>query len=391
MSPQRVTQQVDLWKKELPTVKPFYAVKSNPDPHLLHHLYDAGLGFDCASKRELLSIEELCRPHEPSSERILYANPCKSEHDIRAAEDMGSPPTVVDSIEELSKVEKYAGGVYIRIAVDDCGSAMPFSSKFGYNAKNILHIGETARSLDIAIHGISFHVGSGCLNGSAYKHAIFSAYNCIRTLSDNIPYTLPHTIDIGGGFLAYAPDFRNKALHIRETMIRVNKQELAERREAIRFVAEPGRFFSSNSFDFFVQIIGKKESTHGWSYTIDDSIYGQFSSILFDQATPVWFRVRGDDEAPRDRSKGVIFGRTCDSVDVIVRAESMEELEVGDWLWFPYMGAYTRATATEFNGFPRPEVFVDDEVADLSHVRFLEAMPRGLEYMAPVTAKSFWA
>jgi hypothetical protein len=68
----------------------------------------------------------------------------------------------------------------------------------------------------------------------------------------------------------------------------------------------------------------------------------------------------------------------------------MEELEVGDWLWLPYMGAYTRATATEFNGFPRPEVFVDDEVADLSHVRFLEGMPRGLEYMAPVTAKAFW-
>ena len=36
----------------------------------------------------------------------------------------------------------------------------------------------------------------------------------------------------------------------------------------------------------------------------------------------------------------------------------MEELFVGDWLRFPSMGAYTRATASEFNGFPTPEVVV---------------------------------
>jgi len=34
-------------------------------------------------------------------------------------------------------------------------------------------------------------------------------------------------------------------------------------------------------------------------------------------------------------------------------------MDVGDWLYFPMMGAYTSATASEFNGFPKPESMVD--------------------------------
>lgn len=45
-------------------------------------------------------------------------------------------------------------------------------------------------------------------------------------------------------------------------------------------------------------------------------------------------------------------------MDVIAKGP-MEELKVGDWLYFPLMGAYTSATASEFNGFPKPEILED--------------------------------
>ena len=68
-------------------------------------------------------------------------------------------------------------------------------------------------------------------------------------------------------------------------------------------------------------------------------------------------RVQMKDEEPlRKKTKGILMGRTCDSVDIIARCESMEDLEVGDWLWFPNMGSYTNVTATEFNGFPKPSI-----------------------------------
>jgi len=162
--------------------------------------------------------------------------------------------------------------------------------------------------------------------------------------------------------------------------------------------AEPGRFLAASAFDFYVQVIGKKRHGAGWKYTIDDSLYGQFSSILFDYAKPNWMRI-SEPQDIRGRTPGVIFGRTCDSVDVIAKAEMMEELVVGDWLWFPEMGAYTRATASEFNGFPTPEVFVDHDTEPMSFNQFTNQltfedyavkMPMNVTRMPPVSAKAFW-
>jgi hypothetical protein len=98
-------------------------------------------------------------------------------------------------------------------------------------------------------------------------------------------------------------------------------------------------------------------------------------------------------EKGRKRGAGVLFGRTCDSLDVIAKSADMEELEVGDWLWFPSMGAYTRATASEFNGFPTPAVFEtnDREETDLKDHDIRWGIPRGVERVAPMSVRSLFA
>ena len=96
----------------------------------------------------------------------------------------------------------------------------------------------------------------------------------------------------------------------------------------------------------------------GWRYVIDESLYGHFSCIPFDHQTPAWIRVH--DKKDRGTSDAILFGRTCDSLDVIAKGV-MENLEVGDWLYFPHMGAYTSATASEFNGFPKPHIILDSD------------------------------
>ena len=352
---------------------------------MLHAVYDAGLDFDCASRRELLSVRELARLPSDAARRIVYANPCKSERDIACAKEMGSPMTVVDSVEELEKLNDYSGGALIRIAVDDSQSKMPFSTKFGAE-KDIKALSRLAKESGLDIHGISFHVGSSCLSGKAYWNAIRTAYTALQNLRSAHPGA--QIIDIGGGYLPCESDFKEKAVYIRDALIDINKQELSDGQSGVMCIAEPGRFFATKTYDFFVQVIGKKKTKNFWSYTIDDSIYGQFTSILFDHAQPQWVRVQGVTETPRKFSEGVLFGRTCDSVDVIARAEYMEELEVGDWLWFPAMGAYTRATASEFNGFPVPPVFVDSHIINET---FHSVRPKGLHYISAVTASNFWA
>ena len=352
MLPARVARSVRLWRKELPKVTPFYAVKCNPELQLLKLLSESGVFFDCASKRELKEVHAIA----PSSE-IVYANPCKSKSDIAAAQGLGSPLTVIDSAEEIDKLGDYYGGALLRIAVDDSSSDMPFSSKFGAPTSAIIPIARFAASRSFPIHGFSFHVGSGSRSATSFSAAIMEALAFMSILKE-YGHT-PTVLDIGGGFLADATDFEKKAHHIRKVTAEV----------PYKIYAEPGRFFATNAFDFYVQVIGKKPAytlhgvQDGWKYTIDDSIYGQFTNILFDKARPKWLRVVGPKEKPRRFTKGVMFGRTCDSLDKIAESVSMEELEVGDWLWFPNMGAYTKATASEFNGFPTPPIHVlgDDE------------------------------
>jgi ornithine decarboxylase len=54
-----------------------------------------------------------------------------------------------------------------------------------------------------------------------------------------------------------------------------------------------------------------------------------------------------------------IFGATCDSLDVIIEKISIPELEVGDYLCFKNMGAYTYSASSEFNGIPSALVYCD--------------------------------
>ena len=53
----------------------------------------------------------------------------------------------------------------------------------------------------------------------------------------------------------------------------------------------------------------------------------------------------------------VINGPTCDSVDVLLKDEMLpEDLQDDDFIYFPNAGAYTTAYASNFNGFPLPDV-----------------------------------
>jgi ornithine decarboxylase len=258
----------------------------------------------------------------------------------------------VDSEEEVTKLAHcgWKGVTLVRVAVQDKGSKMPFSSKFGATADEVEAICKASK---IPIIGVSFHVGSGCEDVTQYTEAMRYASTDMFGLLKKYGHKTK-ILDIGGGYAADQDIFQSQAAAIR------NGLDLVP--EGTRVVAEPGRYFAQPSQDLFVKVIAKKPGVggKGWRYVIDESLYGHFSCIPFDHQKPMWFRVKGSDKEEREKVDATLFGRTCDSLDVVARGK-MERLEVGDWLWFPMMGAYTSATASEFNGFPKPHVIVDDD------------------------------
>ena len=374
--PGRVYHQTRLWNKYLPFITPHYAIKSNPESLLIKTLHPQGVLFDCASKQEIELVKNSVSITTSLGNHIVYANPCKSVEDLVYAKNNGSPVTVVDSHEEIDKLVSvgYSGGAYIRITVDDSSSKMPFSGKFGLHPTLVQELGSYAKKCNIEVHGISFHVGSACSDGKSYYKAIRVAQELNKILK--LQGHPSNTIDIGGGFLSDSTDFKNKAQYITKAYD-----------PQYKYIAEPGRFFSHRSQDFFVKVIGKKPWSSGWRYTIDDSLYGQFSCIPFDHVIPTWSRVISGNDTVRSRTAGVLFGRTCDSVDVIAKSSSMEELELNDWLWFPHMGSYTNATANEFNGFPKPPVLSYFETTPEEYkLNLIDHLPDNVETIQPLSS-----
>lgn len=366
-----------MWNFDLTGVKPYYAVKCNPDPKLIQLMRNWAFGFDCASPREL----SLMNTKGHNADDVIYANPCKSDRDLEYAKEHGSPLTVVDSAEEVYKLKtyNYEGGALVRIRVDDTGSTMPFGAKFGLTPSSVAALGEWARKCGIGLRGISFHVGSCSKDTMAHSRGIEIAIDAAGKLRESGHNA--DIIDIGGGFMPLTGPFTMASMNIRSTIRQKGGAGL-------RFIGEPGRFFATESQDLFVQVIGKKPAFGGgWRYTIDESLYGQFTSILFDQQKPRWVRIPRSEKDKRTRGRGILFGRTCDSLDVIARSEDMEELEIGDWLWFPHMGAYTTVTASEFNGFPKPPVFLDDEdlLPEVNYNMMLQSVG-DIQYLKPVVS-----
>jgi ornithine decarboxylase len=278
---------------------------------------------------------------------IIYAHPCKSPIEIRAADRLQVPTTVVDSPEEVEKLRKakWSGGTLIRLLVPDEGSAQPFSKKFGAPLAWVPEIVDRLRDARIPLHGWSFHVGSVCGDADQYRKAVSICAEAAALSRQDAAI-----VDVGGGFVADTSTFADAA------------DALCAARnffpKTTRWIGEPGRFFAGPAAHLMVQVSGVKRGLQEGTgrYTLDESIYGAFSNIPFDgfRFTDA-FHLDDGSESERPLVKATIYGRTCDSADLIAENVLCPELRVGDWLRVDNMGAYTVVSGSEFNGFKRPK------------------------------------
>lgn len=300
---------------------------------------------------------------------IIYAQPCKAVADIRKAQRIGVPNTVVDSVEEVQKLAEggWRGGTLIRLMVPDAGSAQPFSRKFGAPlawAPDILY---ALKHANLKHTGWSFHVGSGCTTPTQYRQAIelCAAGAAMRHANTEI-------VDIGGGFVPEHDQFAAAASAI------CGAKTLFPLRT--RWIGEPGRFFCGPVATAEIEVTGRKPrlgpdgQPDGWRYTVDESVYGIFSNIPFDGFRPE-FKLLSPDAAIRPRVQATVFGRTCDSADCLADDVTLPELRVGDRLQVENMGAYTLVSASEFNGFPKARRVYDSGEGVRTPVSVTDASP----------------
>ena len=344
---QSIRDRVRLWKECLPAIRPYYAVKCNNMPAVLEELHRGGCGFDCASLAELQSVRKI----GATTESVIYANPCKSRRELLGAEYEGM--TTFDSPSELAKIHEISPRAkpILRIFVDDKGkSRIPLNKKFGFHIRNIHELEYVEPA--IPIYGLAFHVGSDCTSTVAYQSAFDTVREFLQRFARYPNAFKPEVLDIGGGFSGSSDNnafFRNELA----PLIRREVESLTDFKTVI---AEPGRFFAQESCSLRVPVIGRKILPDGTrSVTIDESVYGIFSGVLFDGFKPEFQCVTR--KPYTHTTKYTIFGRTCDSADII--AENVwlpNEIDDSDILEVRNIGAYSWVSMSKFNGFEKPSV-----------------------------------
>ena len=108
----------------------------------------------------------------------------------------------------------------------------------------------------------------------------------------------------------------------------------------------------ADAMTLVTSVVGIAERGDGRWYYLDDGLYGSYSGQLFDHAKyPVESLRESDEKFP-----SVLAGPTCDSIDVIAENLMLPALKAGDLVVGRAMGAYTWASASEFNFFPKATV-----------------------------------
>ena len=350
-----IFRRYKLWMMYMPRVKIFYAVKCNPDKLIINTLVDLGVGFDVASKTEISMVREF----SVNPDKIIFANPVKENNHISFAEAENIRKMTFDNEDELKKISVYHPNakLVLRLLVDDSKSKLPFGSKFGYPQDNLPGVFDLAKTLKLSIIGVSFHVGSGCADASAYADAIKLSRE-VFDMGKERGFSM-NFLDIGGGFPGNdCKESEGKFIDIAKTINDQLENSFADIPD-LEIIAEPGRFFATSCGTLVTNVIGRKITANSEGekiihYYINSSLYGIFNNIIFDKVIPEMELLKPmTDDQPLYRS--VIFGSTCDSMDKIADGIMLPELVIGNWLVIRNHGAYTSASASSFNGFACPD------------------------------------
>ena len=337
----------------LPGVKLFYALKALSHPEMIKRLKSLGSYFDLATIGEVELVESL----GIKGDQCIHTHPIKKDKEIARALEFGCTRFVVDNFEEMKKFYKYAGQVelIIRISYRSKQAVVDLSRKFGCVLEELPVLVEMAQENGLDIVGLSFHVGSQSLSPMTQVNAIRSSIAAMKVMK-NVKWKF---LDIGGSFpVSYDED----VMPIEDFCAPV-MEALSELPDGVEVFAEPGRFISAPAMIEVVSIVGKaKRGARTWYY-LDDGVYGGFSGQMFDHAVYPLAPLKTFD-AQGEFYPSVLAGPTCDSIDVVAEDIELPDMEIGDILIGKQMGAYTLASATEFNYYPKPKVVVVEDIFD---------------------------
>ncbi|MFA5293371.1 MAG: type III PLP-dependent enzyme [Phycisphaerae bacterium] len=345
----KIRENFRTFKKNLPNVQAYYAVKANSNQEIIKTLFNEGASFDVASYNEFMQIYNQIKGFKKAEkdffiwDKIIFSNTIKDKETLQKIKKY-KPLVTYDNADEVDKIKENCetAGLVLRLKVPDTGSQVEMSSKFGAEPGDAAGLIKKVFDSGLAVEGLSFHVGSQCTNFDNYAVALqitSQIFNDARKKGYNLKI-----VDIGGGF----PAAYDSAVPRFEQLAEVIDSECKRLfPEDVELIAEPGRFMVATAAVLVSEIIGKATRSGKIFYHINDGVYHTFSGIVYDHWIPNFHSFKDGETAVC-----AVVGPTCDSFDKISISEQLPgNLQIGDMFYTENIGAYSIASSTKFNGF----------------------------------------
>ena len=344
-----------------------YATKAFINTAVVQLMNEEGLLLDVATGGELFVA---LNAGVPASRCVMHGNN-KSEDELRTAMSAGLRHIVIDSFDEIERIERlHAEGLpaprvqlritpglhvethaYVSTGQDD--------SKFGFNLNNgdahrAVERARSSQAMDLV--GIHCHIGSNVVTVANFE----DAWRVMVELF--VPLSLPE-ITLGGGLgVAYTADDTAPTM---QQWADVLKRATLALPEGIAVYVEPGRSIVASAA-ITVYSVGTVKPIDGIRtyVSVDGGMSDNPRPMMYGSVYEAFDPQRVT--APRT-ARARIVGKHCESGDILILdAPIAEGVQVGDLLATPVTGAYGYTMASNYNKVPRPAiVFVANGVARL--------------------------
>ena len=350
-----IQSAVNYFKDNFPG-KILYAVKTNPHPAIIKQIIESGVDqFDVASIEEIEAIKNFSQ-----TAKCSYMHTVKSRESIKKAYfKYGVKTFSLDTKDELIKIIESTDNaedleLFVRVAVSNEHAEIDLSKKFGALNSEATGLVRLVKQYAKKI-GLSFHVGSQCMNPISYAKGINDIGNIIKKTK-----IIPDYINVGGGFPTIYPDLIPQTLENYFSEIKKNLENL-NLKKIPEIICEPGRALVAESGSTIVRVnLRKKQKLY-----INDGTYG----TLFDAGTP---NIVFPSKMIKENSNKIIskkltafdfFGPTCDSMDYMKGPFLLpNNIKENDYIELGQLGAYGLTFRTQFNGYYSNEIYeVEDQ------------------------------
>ncbi|WP_342417660.1 type III PLP-dependent enzyme [Paenibacillus sp. FSL R10-2782] len=346
----------------------FYAVKANPDPHLIASLLPIVKGFEAASIGEIRTIREVS-----ADVPIIFGGPGKKDAEIEEALERKVMLIHAESLHELQRIGWIAERRQQRVSIllrINLRRTLPEASitmsgrptQFGIDEIQVPEAIRLAQSLPyVQLEGFHMHSLSNNLDARLHARMVATYLQCVQGWIQEHELSIRY-LNAGGGFGISYTDLERR-FEWDDFMEELHQVWEEYRIPGIQLIFESGRYMVAHCGYYAAEVIDLK-TNHDQHYAIIRGGTHHFRlPVSWHHNQPFEVVAVEDWRYPFPRTERrqtavTIAGELCTPKDVLAYEVYVEHLRIGDVLLFHIAGAYGWTISHhDFLSHPHPHFY----------------------------------